>query len=184
MVIVVTGVAGVGKTTVGRRLASRLGYDFVDADDFHPLENVEKMRQGRPLTDRDRDPWLDTLATQIDGWLEARADTVLACSALKRAYRDRLGAGRPDVRIVHLTAPAPLVRERMRRRAHFMPPALLSSQIEALEPPGEAEDAVAVSAQGSPGEVVDRILSALDPLDGGSARPRDPIRGNRNGEDV
>lgn len=182
MVIIVTGVSGVGKTTVGRLLASRLGYDFVDADDFHPPENVEKMRQGRPLTDRDREPWLDALATLIDGWLEAGADTVLACSALKRAYRNRLGAGRPDVRIVHLTAPRPLVHERLRGRDHFMPPALLSSQLEALEPPEEDEDAVTVSAEGNPRLVVDRILTALDPRVGARSPVRAPDRGNPDEE--
>ncbi len=140
------GVSGCGKSTVARGLAEALGIRFADADDFHPSENVEKMRRGEPLTDDDRWPWLDTLSH----WLAEESPCVLACSALRRSYRDRLGRHQPALRFVHLAADFDTIRQRMESRAHFMPAALLQSQFDTLEPP-------------TPGEAL--ILDATLPVD-------------------
>ena len=142
--VVVTGVSGVGKTAVGRALATRLGVAYADADDLHPSANVAKMRSGVPLTDEDRRPWLDI----VGGWLAEHAPTggVMSCSALRRRYRDVLHAAAPSAVFLHLTADADVLRERMTGRRHFMPPRLLESQLRTLEPlqpdePGTAVDA-------------------------------------------
>jgi gluconokinase len=135
MVIVVMGVAGSGKTTVGQLLAEQLGWPFFDADDFHPSENVEKMRHGIGLTDADREPWLDALAARIRALVAAGESAVLACSALKEAYRDRLAVD-PAVRFVHLTGAPELLRKRLEdRKGHYAHADLLASQLAALEPP-------------------------------------------------
>lgn len=134
MVVVVMGVAGSGKTTVGKRLAEELGWPFFDADDFHPPENVEKMRRGLGLTDADREPWLDALAAKIRALVAARESAVLACSALKQSYRDRLAVD-PAVRFVHLTGTRELLRHRLEeRKGHYAHADLLDSQLAALEP--------------------------------------------------
>lgn len=138
-VYIVMGVSGCGKTTVGRALAKRLKLPFYDADDYHPSSNVAKMSSGTPLTDADRQPWLDTLAEHIGAW--TRADgAVLACSALKARYRDTLSGGAPEaVRYIWLDASAETIRGWMENRAgHYMPPELLDSQIATLEPPEQA----------------------------------------------
>src|SRR5579883_3513106 len=130
MVILVMGVAGAGKTTVGRLLAQRLGFRFADADDLHPPENVARMRAGLPLREEDRAPWLAALRRLIDGWLEHGEDAVLACSALRASHRRQLGAGRPGVRLVFLHAPPALLAARLAaRKGHFAGPALLESQL-------------------------------------------------------
>lgn len=132
MIIIVCGVSGAGKTTVGQRLASRLGYPFFDADDFHPPGNIEKMRRGEALDDADRSPWLDRLADIV----AAEAQAVLACSALKQRHRDRLGIDGRRVIAVFLEGDRALIARRLAARKHaFMPASLLESQFEALEPP-------------------------------------------------
>jgi len=154
-VIVVMGVAGCGKTTVGRELASRLGWAFLDADDYHPSANVEKMRSGRPLTDEDRWPWLD----RLNDLLRTGGSSVLACSALKQKYRDRIAAGVEDVRWVHLTGDFDLIESRLAaRKGHYMPARLLASQFETLEPPGAA---LTFDVADSPEVLVARILEAV-----------------------
>jgi gluconokinase len=159
MVIVLIGVSGVGKTTVGERLAADLGWPFYDGDEFHPQSNVDKMERGIPLTDADRAPWLDRLRTLIERHLRSGEPAVLACSALKAAYRERLKQGDPAVHFVYLRAGAGEIRARMEARSgHYMPVDLLTSQLEALEEPA---DALAVDASASPSTVVGRIRSGL-----------------------
>jgi gluconokinase len=140
MIIVLMGVSGSGKTTVGKLLAEQLGWTFIDADDYHPAANVEKMRRGVPLNDGDRRPWLDVLRQRIDAACERGENVVLACSALKHAYQDYLERDEPDcVQYVHLCGSEELIRQRLAaRKGHFMNPALLASQFEALEPPDHA----------------------------------------------
>ena len=156
MKLVVMGVSGCGKTTLGKALADRLGASFVDADDLHPPENVEKMRQGQPLTDADRAPWLDLVANT----LRTNAPVVVACSALKRAYRARLRqAG--EVRFLHPAAPFDVIAARMAaRQGHYMPPALLASQFSTLEPPGP-DEAVTLDASLTPDAILKQALACL-----------------------
>jgi gluconokinase len=159
MVIVVMGVSGSGKTTVGRLLADALGAEFAEGDAYHPPANIEKMRRGIPLEDADRWPWLHTLAAQIERWLAAGTTVVLTCSALKQRYRDVLAQGRPGVRFVHLHGEKALIRRRLdRRRGHYMPPTLLDSQFAALEPPG---DAITVDVAGTPEAIAATIITEL-----------------------
>ena len=130
MVIVVMGVSGSGKTTVGQLLADALGAEFAEGDAYHPPANIEKMRRGIPLEDADRWPWLQTLAAQIDRWLAAGTPVVLACSALKQRYRDILAKGRPGVRFVYLEGDKALIRLRLdRRRGHYMPASLAGQPV-------------------------------------------------------
>jgi gluconokinase len=136
MIVVLMGVTGSGKTTLGQLLAGQLGWTFVEGDAFHPHANVQKMHRGEPLTDADRSPWLRALRARIDELAVAKQSAVVACSALKQAYRDVLSEGRPEVVFVHLTAPAAVIRDRLdHRRGHFMPAALLDSQLATLEAP-------------------------------------------------
>jgi gluconokinase len=139
MIIVLMGVSGSGKTTVGTLLAQQLGWPFLDADDYHPPANVEKMRGGTPLTDEDRWPWLDRLNTLLREQQAVGRNAVLGCSALKQKYRDRLTTGLEDVRWVHLKGSFELIESRLKaRRGHYMPATLLRSQFATLEEPGEA----------------------------------------------
>ena len=139
MQVVVMGVTGVGKTTVGRLIAARLNARFVDADDFHPPENVEKMRAGTPLDDADREPWLAALNAHLRAAASGADAVVLACSALKSAYRKRLRDGLPDLRFVHLVGTRELIAGRLGARSgHYMNPALLDSQFATLESPTDA----------------------------------------------
>lgn len=154
------GVSGVGKTTVGQRLARELGWRFMDADDLHPLENVDKMRAGIPLEDEDRRPWLLAIRARLLHLQAEGTDAVLACSALKQAYRDVLLDGTGDVRVVDLEAPPETIRQRLQQReGHFMHPALLDSQLRTREPP---DTGVVVDASRSPAEIVASIRAALD----------------------
>ena len=138
MIVLLMGVSGAGKTTVGTVLAAQLGWEFADADDYHSAANVEKMRNGIPLTDADREPWLESLRSLIVAWIAAGKSGVLACSALKQAYRDRLMVG-ASVRVVYLKADRELLRERLLlRRGHYMKEGMLESQIATLEEPADA----------------------------------------------
>ena len=161
--LVVMGVCGAGKTEIGRRLAEALRWPFLDADDFHPPANVEKMRAGTPLTDADRWPWLDALAAVLHEAAAGRGNTVLACSALARRYRDRLGLPHPLIRLVHLDDAGDVIRRRIEQRAgHFMPAALLDSQLALLERPDANERPIVVDVASEPAAIVNSILAALD----------------------
>jgi gluconokinase len=152
--ILVFGVSGAGKTTIGRMLAERLGWAFLDADDLHPAANVEKMRSGVALDDADRWPWLDAVGDWIDAQASAGRASVIACSALKRAYRDQLRAGRPQLRTVYLAGSEALIAERLEHRSgHYWPASLLPTQFAALEPPGADEHAIVVDV-GPPADVL------------------------------
>jgi len=158
MIVIVMGVVGAGKTTVGRMLAEQLGWTFADADDFHPQSNVEKISHGIPLTDDDRRPWLEHLRAAIVGWIAENRSVVLACSALKRSYREQLEAG-PEVRFVYLKGTASLIAERLRQRhGHFAGEQILASQFADLEEP---KDAVTVSISQTPEEIVADIRQEL-----------------------
>ncbi len=156
--VVVMGVSGSGKSTIGARLADELAAPFVDADDLHPESNVRKMRDGIPLTDEDRWPWLEA----VGGALEASPRIAVACSALRRVYRDRLRAHAPDTVFVHLEVSAAETVDRMRaREGHFMPPALLDSQMRTLEPLEVDEVGVTIPAGKSIDEVVATAVGFL-----------------------
>lgn len=159
-VVVVMGVAGTGKTTIGPLLAARLGVPYAEGDDFHPQANIDKMSAGTPLEDADRWPWLDA----IGRWAHGRAGLggVVSSSALKRSYRDRLRAEAPGVVFVHLTGSRELIESRMsQRHGHFMPTALLDSQFATLQPLQADEAGVAVDVSGSPEEITERAAEAL-----------------------
>jgi gluconokinase len=158
MIVIVMGVVGAGKTTVGRLLADEMRWKFADADDYHPAANIEKIRNGIPLTDADRKPWLDRLHAAIDGWITDRSNAVLACSALKVSYRQELQAG-PEVHFVYLKGSPELIAERLRaRHGHFANQQILASQVADLEEP---EDAVIVDLAASPQEMVRQIRQKL-----------------------
>ncbi|MGI5354313.1 gluconokinase [Streptomyces sp. CA-252508] len=159
-VVVVMGVAGTGKTTIGPLVAERLGVPYAEGDDFHPEANIAKMSAGVPLDDDDRWPWLDA----IGRWAHGRAALggVVSSSALKRAYRDRLRTAAPGAVFLHLTGDRTLIEERMAaRRGHFMPTALLDSQFAALQPLGDDEAGVTVDVSGGPEDIADRAVAAL-----------------------
>lgn len=160
MIIVLMGVSGSGKTTVGKELARQLGWTFVDADDFHPAANVEKMHRGEPLTDEDRRPWLAALHQRLLEAAQRGENVVLACSALKHAYRDYLQHEEPDrISFVYLRGSEELIRQRLAaRHGHFMNPNLLHSQFETLEPP---ENAIEVDIAPPPAIVAANIRSKL-----------------------
>ncbi|QRK93607.1 gluconokinase [Saccharopolyspora erythraea] len=156
------GVAGSGKTTVAELLAQRAGLEYVEADRFHSPENIAKMSSGTPLTDEDRQPWLRRLSEWMRERREAGVSTVLACSALKRSYRDILRSHAPALMFVHLHGSPELIRERMTsRKGHFMPPALLDSQIRDLEPLQADENGITVDLVHAPDEIAEQALSWL-----------------------
>jgi gluconokinase len=153
------GVAGTGKTTVGRALAHALGWPFRDADEFHPAANIAKMAAGTPLSDADRQPWLAAIRAFIDGRLSARAPVIVTCSALRESYRQTLGVDRPGIRLVYLAGSADLIRERLRHRpGHFMKPAMLDSQLAILEPP---QHALTIDVAAEPDAIVAEIRRNL-----------------------
>ena len=159
--IIIFGVSGAGKTTVGKLLARELGWRFIEGDDFHPAANIEKMRSGYPLTDEDRWPWLEQLRQQIVRSLSTGENAVLACSALKRAYRDRLRVS-DQVTFVFLRGDYALVEKQLRsRHRHFMSPELLRSQFADLEEPKPDEDVVTIELGSTPEEIVDEIKTKL-----------------------
>lgn len=158
MIVIVMGVVGAGKTTIGRLLAQQLKWEFADADDYHPRANVEKIRQGIPLTDEDRAPWLDLLRKAIIGWSASGTSVVLACSALKREYRQKLDAA-PDVRFVYLHGSARVIAERLGLRlGHYADARILESQLADLEEPDEA---VNINIEASPEQIVREIRNEL-----------------------
>jgi gluconokinase len=160
--LVVMGVSGCGKSTVAAMLAGRLGWQFAEGDALHPPANVEKMRHGIPLDDADRGPWLTRIVGLIEGWRAAGAHGIVTCSALKRAYREILAAGRTDVRFVYLKGDRDLIAARLSQRlSHYMPTALLDSQFAALEEPGEDEPCIAVEVGPPPEVVAEAVLAAL-----------------------
>ena len=159
MVIVVMGVSGSGKTTVGRLLAADLGWIFYEGDEAHPPDNLRKMAAGTPLTDADRLPWLRELRRLIESTLATGEDAVLACSALKESYREVLAGGLEGVCFVHLTGDPALIAERLEhRQGHFMKAGMLASQLAVIEPP---EGGVSVEVEGSPGEIVAEVRRRL-----------------------
>jgi gluconokinase len=159
--MIIFGVSGAGKTTIGKLLAEELGWRFYEADDFHPRANIEKMHSGHPLTDEDRWPWLERLREQIARSLAAKENAVLACSALKRAYREHLRVS-DDVKFVFLRGDYALIeRQLRRRRGHFMNHALLQSQFADLEEPGSDENALTIDLGRTPEELVEEIKAKL-----------------------
>jgi gluconokinase len=161
VIVIAFAVSGAGKTTIGKLLAEQLGWQFYEADDFHPRANIEKMRSGRPLTDDDRWPWLERLREQITRSLAAKENAVLACSALKRVYRDRLRVS-DDVKFVFLRGSYALIEKQLRqRRSHFMNPALLRSQFADLEEPEPDEDVLTTELGRTPQELVEDIRTKL-----------------------
>ena len=163
LVLIFMGVAGSGKTTAARLFAQKTGAIFYEGDDFHPLENIAKMRAGIPLADADREKWLQALRKIIVRSLAKTELTVLTCSALKAKYRDALAGEDARVQFVHLTGPPALIADRLKnRRGHFMPPALLASQLAILEPPA---DALVFSCAQSPKKIVEELIQALNIAD-------------------
>jgi len=160
--LILMGVSGSGKTTIGQKLAARMSWRYEDADTFHPPSNVAKMSAGQPLTDEDRWPWLKAIAAEIDRACTAGERLVIGCSALRRIYRDVLVHGRDDVRFIYLDGTQALIADRIgQRKGHFMPPGLLTSQFQTLEPPTPDERAMTVSIDAQVEVIVDRIISQL-----------------------
>lgn len=161
MIIVVMGVSGSGKSTVGQALAEALGWDFQEGDALHPPANIEKMHAGIPLDDADRAPWLERIAAWIADMKRRRLDGVVSCSALKRSYRDLLRKADADLRFVYLHLSRAELERRLRHREHFMPPSLLDSQLQALEPPSAGEPALTVDGEASLPQIVARACEWL-----------------------
>jgi len=158
MILIVMGVAGCGKSTIGRQLADRLGWPFYDGDDFHPAANVEKMRLGQPLTDEDRSEWLKVLVDLINNLVKQHQSAVMACSALKQQYRDRLHVD-ASVRFIYLRGSSDLIEARLRQRTgHYMPASLLASQFAALEEP---HGALTIDIRQPPEQIVAEIIGQL-----------------------
>ena len=159
MILILMGPTGCGKTTIGRLLARRLEWPFIDGDDFHPVANVAKMRSGIPLDDDDRRPWLLTLRQEIEDRRHAGQSAIVACSALKRSYRELLGIDQRTVQTIYLRGSFDLLQQRLAdRRGHFMPPDLLRSQIDTLEVP---RGGLVVAIDDQPEAIVTRIVAAL-----------------------
>ena len=163
MIVVVAGVSGSGKSTVGVLLAGRLGWPFSDADALHPAANIAKMRAGHPLSDADRRPWLAAVGARMDEYAAAGESAVLTCSALKHSYREALLAGRPAARMVFLHVTREVLEARLRaRHGHFFPAAMLDSQLADLESPQPGEHVLVLEATTSPDQAVDEIIRRLE----------------------
>ena len=161
MIVIIFGVSGAGKTTIGKLLAEELGWRFYEADDLHPRVNIDKMRRGIPLTNEDRWPWLENLRELIKRSVEAGENAVLACSALKQAYRERLHIS-GEIKFVFLRGDYELIEKQLRqRRSHFMNPALLRSQFADLEEPRPGEDVLTIELERTPPELVEKIKTKL-----------------------
>jgi len=176
VILIVAGVAGSGKTTVGALIAGRLRWRFADADTFHPEANVAKMRAGIPLTDADREPWLHAITAWMDERIAAGQSAVITCSALKRAYRDRLLEGRPAATLVFLMVRREVLEQRLLARPdHFFPENLLDSQLATLEPPGPDERVQDVLAEGDSAQTAAKVIAMLwpygEPSPGGEPVP-------------
>ena len=164
MIVIVAGVSGSGKTTVGALLAGRLGWRFADADDFHPAANVEKMRAGIGLTDDDRRPWLQAIAAWMDERIAGHESAVVTCSGLKRSYREILLGDRPQAQMVFLAVDREVLARRLAaRHGHFFPRQLLGSQFDALEPPGPDERVRSIVPAADPADTVASIIAVLWP---------------------
>lgn len=164
MIVIVMGVAGSGKTTIGSRLADELGCHYYDGDDFHPASNIEKMRNNIPLTDDDRQPWLASLRSLIDNHIQQGKQAVIACSALKRSHRQQLGRDLPGVHFVYLQGSYETIWERLKKRKdHFMKPEMLKSQFDALEEP--TRDVLIFNVEEDPDEIVTTIMKSLKSID-------------------
>jgi carbohydrate kinase (thermoresistant glucokinase family) len=175
-IAVLMGVAGSGKTTIGRAVAQRLGWHFQEGDKLHPPENVAKMRAGHPLNDEDRAPWLAAVAARIDEWGRQGEAGVITCSALKRKYRDVIIGRRTGVQLIYLAGSRKLLTERLTaRRGHFMPVSLLDSQLAALEPPTRDEHVLTVSVDAPVDALVAQIVAALRPARSSQVRGVEPI---------
>jgi gluconokinase len=158
--LVIMGVTGAGKSTIGTLIAERLGLTFRDADDFHPPANIAKMSSGQPLTDDDRAPWLDAIGAHLAAHRDRGA--VVTCSALKRAYRDRLRAAAPTLHVIHLHGDMALVAARQAaRQGHFMPASLVASQYATLEEPEPDEGVIALDVAAAPSAIADAAIAAL-----------------------
>jgi len=159
MIVIVVGVAGCGKTTVGVMLADRLRWRFADADAFHPQANIDKMRSGVPLTDADRRPWLAAIAAWMDERIAAGESAIAGCSALKQGYRDELLDGRPAARLAYLQVSREVAHARLvGRHGHFFTAALMDSQFAELEPPQESKQVIVLDASAAPNRLVDEII--------------------------
>lgn len=162
--LVVMGVQGSGKSTAGQAVAARLGLPFLDGDDLHPVSNKAKMASGHPLTDEDREPWLRAIGRELAAGLEKGTAIVVACSALKRQYRDLIRSYAPDTQFIHLEGSRELIAERLSRRDHeYMPPTLLDSQFATLEPLGEDEAGIRLSITLTLDEMADTAAAAFPP---------------------
>ncbi len=165
MIVVAMGVCSSGKTSVGKVVASRMNWTFIEGDDLHPPANITKMASGVPLTDEDRWPWLDSIADRMREIDKAGESAVVACSALRQAYRDRLRRSGADLRFLHLTGDVSLIRQRMQNRSgHFMPAGLLDSQLATLEPAGLDEDLYEVDISGTVGDLAEAAIRSLTGL--------------------
>ncbi len=163
MIVVVMGVCGCGKTTIGRMLAERLDAGFIEGDELHPVANKDKMAAGIALDDADREPWLDAIAAKTTQLLSQMPCVVVSCSALKRSYRDRLRAGGQNLQLVHLTGHKSVLQARMiERRGHFMPAGLLDSQLATLQVPGADETAITLDIAEQPDSIVEAALAFLN----------------------
>lgn len=162
MILVVMGVSGTGKSTVGRALAAAFGWDYQEGDELHPLPNIDKMRAGIALEDDDRWPWLDRIAEWIRHENAQGRHGVVTCSALKRRYRDRLRRAGDDLRFIHIQVSRAELERRTRHRLHFMPASLLDSQLQALEEPVAEEDALSVSGENTTAQIVAGVRHWLD----------------------
>jgi gluconokinase len=166
VILIIGGPAGSGKTTVGAMLAGRLGWSFADADSFHPPANIEKMRHGHPLTDQDRWPWLEAICAWMDERIAAGESAIVTCSALRRAYRDKLLAGRPEARMIFLLADRETLASHLTvRDGHFFPYDLLDSQLADLEVPHGEKNVLVLTPTGPPEATVEKILGLLPDLD-------------------